>query len=274
VCANAAQILLAGDSWTGGSRQFIDVFSRNGDPRSISNIGAGGSTCRGWAQGTLLNRLTSAVRASDVEQVWMICGGNDAMSELLFCTPQDTCVDNMINNMRTNMKTFIEASRAANPNVKIVGFGYDLFPFGAIHCNLISLGLFPDCGGEASCVNNVFSKFQWLYNELAETYDNFESVDIRGALQASQGIPGASVGNPNLDEFSPFDTFQIDCIHPNSGGYDIIFSAFYEEYWRNNLADSVTSNTTYFKDNFEEQEASIQTRDALMWQLYLKGLQQ
>jgi len=261
----------------GGSRQFINVFDRYNDPRSIQNIGVGGSTCRGWAQGNLLSRLVNAVRAPDVEYVWMICGGNDALAELMLCTPQETCVENMINNMRANMKVFISAARDANPNVKLVGFGYDLFPFGAIHCNLISLGLFPDCDGDAHCVNNVFFKFQYLYDEMAEEFDSFESANILGALQASENVPGASIGQPNPNEFSPFDLYNFDCIHPNANGYDIIFDAFYQVYWSNKLNHELLAanfNTTYFKNDFEEQEVDKQKRQELLWQYYQKGLQE
>lgn len=226
----AEQVLLAGDSWTGGGAQFIDVFSKHGDTRSIRNIGVGGSTCKGWANGQL-SRLVNAVKDEDVEHVWFICGGNDALANLLLCTPQEECVDKLIEESKANMRTILNAVHEANPKVRVSGFGYDVFPFGAIHCNLISMGLLPECGGRADCVNPEFSKIQGVYDAMAQEFDFFDSVNILGALQASQGVPGASIGHPNIDEFSPSDTFAFDCIHPNKGGYEVVFEAYYQKYW-------------------------------------------
>lgn len=228
--AGAEQVVLAGDSWTGGSAQFIDVFRKHGDTRSIRNVGVGGSTCQGWANGQL-SRLVNAVRGEDVEHVWFICGGNDALANLLLCSPQEECVDRLIAESKNNMRTILRAVHEANPKVRVSGFGYDVFPFGAIHCNLISMGLLPDCGGGAHCVNEQFFRIQHVYDEMAREFDFFDSVNILGALQASQGIAGASPGHPNEDAFSPTDTFAFDCIHPNRGGYEVIFEAYYQKYW-------------------------------------------
>lgn len=231
---NAEQVLLAGDSWTGGGAQFIDVFQKNGDTRSIRNIGVGGSTCQGWANGGLfgqLSRLVTAVKEDDVEHVWFICGGNDALANLLLCTPQEECVDKLVEESKKNMRTILRAVHEANPKVRVSGFGYDVFPFGAIHCNLISMGLLPECGGKADCVNPQFFRIQSVYDDMAKEFDFFDSVNILGALQASQNIPDASIGHPNIDAFSPTDTFAFDCIHPNRGGYEIIFEAYYQKYW-------------------------------------------
>lgn len=227
---DAEQVLLAGDSWTGGSAQFIDVFRKHGDTRSIRNIGVGGSTCQGWANGQL-SRLVNAVKDDDVEHVWFICGGNDALANLLLCSPQEECVDKLIEESKANVRKTLLAVHEANPNVRVSAFGYDVFPFGAIHCNLISMGLLPDCAGRADCVNPQFFRIQQVYDDLAAEFDFFDSINILGALQASQGIPGASVGHPNVDAFSPSDTFAFDCIHPNRGGYEVIFEAYYQKYW-------------------------------------------
>eukprot|EP00660_Eupelagonema_oceanica_P005648 gene5648-13224_t len=127
-CVGAAQVLLAGDSWTGGGSVFEEVFRRHGDSRTIRNIGVGGSTCQGWANEGLfgnLNRLLNAVREPDVEHVWFICGGNDALGNLLLCTPQEECIDRLLESTRTNVRKIIAAVKEANPKVRISGFGYD-----------------------------------------------------------------------------------------------------------------------------------------------------
>lgn len=276
--AHGEQILLAGDSWTGGGSVFQEVFRRHGDTRSIRNIGVGGSTCQSWAGEGLfgqLNRLLTAVREPDVEHVWFICGGNDALSDLLLCTPQDECVARLIAKSIDNVRSIITAVREANPRVRISGFGYDLFPFGALHCNAISLGLFPACLGQASCVNPEFYKIQGIWDQMAREFDTVDSTNILGAIQASEGVPGASIGHPNDNEFSPFSKYAIDCIHPNRDGYDVIFEAYYNAYWASSKPHKVNvtgPHPHHHHSDFETPAELDERRSALLWKAYLHGL--
>eukprot|EP01065_Artemidia_motanka_P037961 TRINITY_DN46848_c0_g1_i1.p1 TRINITY_DN46848_c0_g1~~TRINITY_DN46848_c0_g1_i1.p1 ORF type:complete len:295 (+),score=74.32 TRINITY_DN46848_c0_g1_i1:55-939(+) len=276
-CACAEQVLLAGDSWTGGGSVFVDVFKRHGDTRTIRNIGVGGSTCQGWANGGLfgnLNRLVNAVKEPDVEHVWFICGGNDALANLLLCSPQEECVDRLLEESKQNMRTILKAVHEANPKVRVSGFGYDVFPFGAIHCNLVSLGLLPDCGGKADCVNPEFLKIQSVYDAMAEEFEFFDSTNLAGALQASQGYAGASPGHPDLSRFSPSDTFAVDCIHPNKGGYDVIFEAYYDLYWKHSRKTApVPPRNGTLRSTPDASRADTEKTSALMWQAYIAGLE-
>lgn len=286
--ARGAQVIVAGDSWTcfsngecsqgchngcdgasgigavgadcttkcgaGSQPIFVSTFRKNNDPRTIVNVGAGGSTCAGWASATsdwetvLLPRLVEAVKAPDAERVWLVCGGNDAQGEAAGMPPMGNPslplnglngaaeLDAFTVKLKTNIRTILAAVKTANPKVRVASFGYDFFAWA--NCPLGTF-IFPHCSNDVSCINTAYMRLQTALDELAQerdqngelVNDNFDSVSILGAMQTAGGVPGASIGNPVTSVYSPDTMFASDCIHPSALGYETVFNAFYDRYW-------------------------------------------
>ena len=61
-------------------------------------------------------------------------------------------------------------------------------------------------------------------------YD-YSTVDLLGSLQAYGNVSGASIGNPNLDQWSPHDLMMENCIHPNDNGFPVIMNNLWDLYF-------------------------------------------
>eukprot|EP01062_Namystynia_karyoxenos_P009256 TRINITY_DN13269_c0_g1_i1.p1 TRINITY_DN13269_c0_g1~~TRINITY_DN13269_c0_g1_i1.p1 ORF type:complete len:289 (+),score=110.09 TRINITY_DN13269_c0_g1_i1:81-869(+) len=236
--ASAANIVVAGDSWADymgiPNREFPRVFEANGDSRTILNIARGGTTCANWVAQDRLQQLLEAVRGSDVQHLWLTCGGNDAQFNLIGCSPQAECIADIIEKAKKDIGHILREVKRVNPKVRVVAFGYDLMGLGSIIGQLLARTVLPDCKGDAFCTNSNFLQLQVVVDELAAQHDNFDSVNLLGSLQAWRGVEGAAVGQPVLSQFSPSDTFDASSIHPTADGYYQLFSNFYAAYWSKN----------------------------------------
>lgn len=245
--AAADTVVVAGDSWADYSgipnTEFPAVFERHGDTRTIHNIAKSGSTCAQWATGSRLESLLHAVRpGSGVTHVWMICGGNDAQFTLAGCRPQNECIEQIVTSVTRDLGHILDEVRRTNPDVKVVSFGYDLLGFGSLVGQVLSRSILPDCSGKADCVNPAFLNIQSVFDSLAQSKSNFDSINLLGSLQAFRDVPGAAVGVPVLTEFSPNNMFDLTAIHPTREGYRVVFENFYERYWSKTKA--FNANTT------------------------------
>jgi len=237
----SAQVVVAGDSWADyigiPNREFPAVLERSGDTRTINNIAGAGTTCAQWATGNRLTNLLNAVKPeTGATHLWMICGGNDAQFTLVGCRPQDDCIKQVVEKATQDLGHILDEVKKVNPQLRVVGFGYDLLGFGSILGNILSRAILPDCSGNAQCVNSEFLNIQSVYDSLGETKSNFDVLNLAGSLQAHGGVQGAAVGSPVLSEWSPNNLFDLTAIHPTAEGYRVVFENLYDLYFAKNKA--------------------------------------
>jgi len=235
----SAQVVVAGDSWADyigiPNTEFPAVFERRGDTRTINNIAVAGTTCAQWSTGNRLTNLLNAVKPeTGATHLWMICGGNDAQFKLVGCRPQDECIKEVVEKATRDMGHILDEIKKVNPQLRVVGFGYDLLGFGSILGNILSRAILPDCSGTAQCVNSEFLNIQSVYDRLGETKSNFDVLNLLGSLQAHGGVARAGVGSPVLDQWSPNNLFDPTAIHPTREGYRVVFENLYDLYFAKN----------------------------------------
>jgi len=229
MAVHGAQIVVFGDSWgTFGRAEFQRLMNAQGI--TVDNVAVGATTAGMWS--LVPNALRDAVaRNPDCRWVWLTIGGNDAAFKLPFGTP----VEQIIEEALRDTSIFLRPLFAANPNVRVVQFGYDILTFSMGICPLVGLGLFPQCNGNTRCMNTNFIRLQHDYVEkLSELFPQHDSVNLLGSMQRAAGVPGADVGRPNLDFYTP-DAYMNDCIHASSLGYNTLFADFYRVYWQGQL---------------------------------------
>ena len=173
--------------------------------------------------------------SSDTKHVWLTIGGNDAQRALPGCGLP--CVPRLQNETVKRVQHFVEPALAAHPQVRVVMAGYDIFNFGASlnpECLAKGLAFLPQCAGprHIECFNEKFLELfqKGIVEALASP--RLTAVDIRGALQAAGGVPGARVGAPVLSSWSPDALMQPNCIHPKFGeGFTAIMDALWTTYF-------------------------------------------
>lgn len=231
---NAAQLIVFGDSW--GTEGAASLQAVLGDQHGITidNVAVSGSTAAEWAQQPNFLRDTVA-QNPDAKWVWITLGGNDAKNELPFGVTIPTVVEQCIN----NTQIILDPLFAAYPNIQVIQFGYDILTFSkGFLCPIFGEAIFPACQLNTTCINTQFTHLQTDYVEgMSKIYpNNHHSVDLRGTMQAAEGIPGASIGHPNLAYYSPDDLMQDNCIHPNDKGFVYIFNALWDLYFSKAIA--------------------------------------
>jgi len=252
------QTVVAGDSWgtvfaTGAvfGQGFMNyILKKNNCPyRGTVNIAQAGSTAKLWKSGSRLDQLTGLAPYHDI--LWLTLMGNDAWEELPACAKTgktaEECGNEMVTNVLQYMGTILDAVHKANPEMKVVGFGYDIM-FGDVGCSAITHLLFPQCWRNADeltgtrCFNKQFSKIQVVWAILAAQRPYVTAVNLLGTTQVAGGYPGVTIGKPDLDKFGPAIYWPVaeGCIHPGAlpvytSGAMIIMEAFYQQYWSSTL---------------------------------------
>lgn len=250
-----AEVVVAGDSWgTFGAKPFEAMFTKHGANVSIYNMAAGGTTSDDWSHGAILDALAKSVSLPETKYIWFTFGGNDAIEHLPFCALEtdpltgkgktiDQCTDELMVNSTRGIKKILERVKAANPKVRVVGFGYDIMGLGKLPaCPLIAPEIMPQCKdkvahpeGFVHCFNQQFLKIQGVWDTMATTEAGLGIVDrvnLLGTLQAHNGDAKASIGHPDLDKWGPSNLYQINCIHPSEDkGFPIVFDKFWDLYW-------------------------------------------
>jgi len=228
----AAQLVVFGDSWgTEGAASLNQVFGKQHNI-TIDNVAVGGTTAAEWAARP--NYLRDIVaRNPDARWVWLTIGGNDAQFELPMGVPIERVLQELIN--RTS--TFLTPLFKANPNIRVVQFGYDILTFSkGLICPIMGGFVLPACKLNTTCINTQFIRLQHEYVEnMDKLFPRHNSVDLLGTLQTAGHIPGASIGHPNLDHYSPDNLMQDNCIHPNDQGFVYIFNALWDLYFKGQM---------------------------------------
>jgi len=152
------------------------------------------------------------------------------------------CGDQLFSSMLVHMGNIVDAVHEANPNAKVVGFGYDTM-FGGLGCSLVTRDLFPQCyrigGGGNSCFNTEFLRIQEVWDTLASNRSWVHNTSIIGATQAAAGDPKAVLGKSiDMEKMGPAKYWPDyeGCFHPGVvGGEDsgamVVMEAFYKQYW-------------------------------------------
>jgi len=251
---SAKTILIAGDSWgTFGNKSFHAVMQRHSPETEIVNIAIGGTTAGIWSNFPEFGNLKK--HAATADYLWLSLGGNDALFNIPLCgqsgnkTAKD-CADEFMDEVVPKLHKIIEGAREANPNIRVIGFGYDVLGMNKLPlCPPVALEVFPQCnrapeGGKGadyiSCWNKQFMRIHTDgWEKFAQKYDYVDTVNLLGSLQASEGDPQADVGKPNMAKWSPKDLMQASCIHPTDAGFEIIFEHLWDRYWSKQLSPAV-----------------------------------
>ena len=60
---------------------------------------------------------------------------------------------------------------------------------------------------------------------------SYTALDLLGTLQSYGNVSNASLGNPNLDDWSPKELMMENCIHPNEKGFPQIMNNLWNLYF-------------------------------------------
>ena len=171
--------------------------------------------------------------------------GNDVIDFMPNCTiyqPVDDCINILLPEVINNTKTIYDPIFAKHPDIKIVQFGYDLMNFAKnVFCRTLGFEVIHGCDDLARCINPQFIKIQELYvDKIGGMYEGVTSVNLLGSLQTYENVSDASIGSPNLKQWSPADLMMDNCIHPtdesnNSSpcGFEIVFNNLWDLYFAN-----------------------------------------
>merc|ERR1711907_289131 len=251
------RILIMGDSW-GTVSPATDHFQaelkeHNCPLDGFTNIAIGGTTAKQWASSGLFGHMNKVKKEAKVhDHIWITLMGNDALAEMPDCASAgktaSECGDVMMKDALQNMGTILDGIHEANPNAKVVGFGYDTM-FGGLGCSLITHQLFPQCwknkteSNPIRCFNTQLIRMQEAWETLAKTRPYVHPVNLLGTTQVAAGDAKAAIGKPNLDKMGPRQYWPdtLGCIHPSTTGGDksgamIIMEEFYKQYWSKALS--------------------------------------
>jgi len=237
----ASDLMAFGDSWgTTGAPELARLAARKNF--SFSDESTPGTTATFWARfpNSLKNKVDDA---PDTKVIWHTIGGNDFIIKRQTGNPLPA--SEIVDNILADAATYLDPLFAAYPNMTVVGFGYEIFSWGTLEeegraCNDQAEGIFgPECtadGLDKKCANEMWLNLHDVHRTLADKYTNYFTAEIMGTLQTAGGVPGASVGSPNLEEFSSPVYFEGGgCIHANDKGYYEIFDQLYNVFLQYNL---------------------------------------
>ena len=244
VAAKGKDIVIVGDSWgVLGERPFEDMLKDHGSDLTVADYAVSGSTSDDWARHP--DKIKDYIDDNpDAQFIWLTVGGNDAKNYLPDCTKKestDKCVTYITNVIINNTIIMLTPVFESYPDIQVIQFGYDILNFEKGYCSVVGKELIYDCDGNALCINTQFIKLQYNYCDYIATVfpNNYNTRVMLGSLQAYGGVPNATLGNPNLNYWSPSDLMMDNCIHPTQEGFGIIFNNLWDEYFAN-----VTSKTS------------------------------
>jgi len=237
-----------------------DAFEKHGVPVLVKSAAIGGTTACGWAKD--FGSLAQAAKEQFPELpngpdfVWYTAGGNDMIDDAGFrsCTSfaptieaAEACTDKTTVNVRKCTSTLFENYWHAFPNSKIVQCNYDV-PCYNKACNSMDSGYLGQfCRGNINCWNKM--ALHWIGQYVDKLQDQFPAprytgIHIEGTDQMAAGIPGASVGKPNMDRSGPCSEL-LDCVHPIYGtpAAKAIGEAFWDLYFSKHVGNITNSSS-------------------------------
>ncbi len=221
----AAEVIVFGDSWAEGAADELEgvLQSHGRSDLDVDPRGVGGTTAEYWATVDPAALPNAILANPDAEWVWLSIGGNDTFGNYIAGEASTNAAQ-----IEGHVRSMLDGAFAANPDIKIVNFGYDFVNFEQSNeCILMAWTYFP-VGTLTYQINTIFlTDIGLTMARIAEDYPNFSYVDsVWGTLQRAGGISDA----PNILYPSP-SAYMSDCIHPNSTGYELIHQALWDAYW-------------------------------------------
>ena len=148
--------------------------------------------------------------------------GNDARAEMPECAQQGhtavECGDRLMASMLDKMGKIVDNLHTANPDINIVGFGYDMM-FGGTGCEAVERSIFPQCWQNETtkhdpikCFNTELVRLQEAWETLASTRPFVHAINILGATQIAGGDKGVTIGSPDLSKNGPAKYWPITLI--------------------------------------------------------------
>jgi len=253
------RILVVGDSWgtltAVGSGIGVSFFERklkeHSCPASSVSIAIPGTTTADWL-GDWNGPMKVAAKLADY--VWIVLMGNDALLEMPDCATLEKksaaeCGDKLFAEMTAALGKIVDDVHEANPNAKIVGFGYDTM-FGGLGCRFVTSDMFPQCykigGGGNRCFNTEFLRIQETWDTVASNRSWVTNTSILGATQVAGGDAKASTDpasrHIDMDKMGPAKYWPdyLGCFHPGVFGGDnsgamVVMEEFYKSFWAKEL---------------------------------------
>lgn len=258
------RILIAGDSWAdvvgiGGNDGFLGQVLQKHEcaVAAPTCIAIPGSTTGTWANTVVLQALKAA--AKNYDYVFFTLAGNDALDRMPACAKDKSksaaqCADELLAFAAPNAYKIVDAVHEANPDARVVGFGYDTM-FGGPGCSLVTHDIFPQCfnGQDVPeeqgnrCFNTQFLRIQEVFDGMDGNRTFFDSASILGATQVAAGDTLASTDpndrHINMDAMGPAKYWPtyLACFHPGIKGGDdsgamVVMEEFYKVYWSKQLS--------------------------------------
>ncbi|MCC6157128.1 MAG: SGNH/GDSL hydrolase family protein [Deltaproteobacteria bacterium] len=251
-------VLSMGDSW---SNQWVgdmvaEIESR-GDTVVAHNKGIYGSTAHLWADaGSLLLADVVVYLNSHPEIEWIVIslGGNDMLAEYNLGGGYGMALFGII---ETDVRQIVNTLVVARPSLKIWVNGYDFLNFEQSPlCILLGQEIF----GPSLTYNQnlVVAQLTATAQSVAGDYAQVHAANLLGSMQAADGVPGA----PNFLLPSPAHYFVYDdCVHPSVGGYRVLMSHIYDEFFGPLNPDVTTTTTTTTSTTSTTQSPDDDTDD-------------
>jgi len=139
--------------------------------------------------------------------------------------------------MTGHLSAIIQAVHAANPHIRIIGFGYDILGGDKLPvCPFVVESVFPQCRFQKDvtfieCWNEQFVRLDKIWQDLAANFSFVDTVSLLGSLQTAGHNPSAAVGVPDMSTWSPNHLVEASCIHATQDGFLVIFENLWNLYW-------------------------------------------
>lgn len=257
-------VLTVGDSWgdTGPTYRIIkQAFDKRGVAVDSKNRAIAGTTACQWSSWTkskktgtqfakgqaLVNAAEEEFGDAGPEFLWYTLGGNDmadsdqhhaCLKEAQNDSDAQACVKAASDVAKACTKELLDPFFKRFPNAKVLQINYDV-PCESALCDTTVVNSFMGgayCKSDKTCQNKLGVYWssvyvEQLHKEYASLGDVYTGLNIFGTVQQANGIPGASPGNPVLDQDAG-DCKVLDeilCIHPTYGTK--MATAIGEQFW-------------------------------------------
>lgn len=239
-----------GDSWgtvSPATEHFEKELKEHKCPLGgFTNIAVGGSTAHEWSEARKMADVKKHAKDHDI--IWITLMGNDARAVMPPCAKTGKtsaeCGEVLFQDAMGWMTTILDGIHEANPDAKVVGFGYDTM-FGGVGCESVAKAIIPQCwsgkekhNSPIDCFQTQQIRLQEIWETLATKYSFVTAINLLGTTQIAGGDKGVNITHPDLNKFGPAHYWPItlECIHPGTAGGEnsgamVIMKEFYKQYW-------------------------------------------
>jgi len=250
-------VLVFGDSWGAldpSWHALQAMFDRHGVPATVRSSAVGGTTACHWASTPDSLKLEAQKHFGEtaVDFVWYTAGGNDLEDKYYrACSANAASFDEAVGCMARATAKITNCTDAMlgpffeqYPAARVMQCGYDVSCVKG-RCAAVSAQRVAFCKENVTCGNMLLQAWQpLLLQPLAQKYPSrYTGLDILGTVQQAGGIPGSSVGSPNVSVGAPCEQ-EVYCVHPQKRAAEAVMEAFWDLYFRNATAAAITASPT------------------------------